>query len=37
MLSGLGHLAHEEDAHRVADLILKALAPSHLENQGNSL
>lgn len=37
VLSGLGHLAHEEDARRVAELILEALAPSHLENQGISL
>ena len=37
MLSGLGHLAHEEDANRVAEIILEALAHSHLEHQGNSL
>lgn len=37
MLPKLGHLAHEEDARRVATLILEALAPLHIENQGRSL
>ncbi|WP_293441850.1 alpha/beta fold hydrolase BchO [Planktotalea sp.] len=37
LLPNLGHLAHEEDAERVATIILEALAPLHIKNQGRSL